>query len=897
MEMGEIRPEELADDRMVPVDTDMRHALAAFLDGHVRDITQAWIARARADESFARPYLDREPGQPAQASSLVALAEHVREGGHDMHLPAHVQWFQRWHETGMGRADIRGQFHALRDITREALDATSEFPEADKSALRLLLEAAVRNLRLETSEFESRRLLAEALDDRRRYESLFHTSADAIIIVDLDSLQVLEANPEAERLLERGHEELLSLALDQVHGDLPLILPALLEGRPDNRVPTYNLPLRQRDGSLVVTAVNASALQYSGHRAAQVHLRDVTERVRFREELERRAEALQTELSGQLAELERMGTFLENVINALPSRVLVLDENLTVLHANTAYLMQRGLDREEVIGKPIGAVFPGELLGEAGLQEAMENTLATGDRVRWAGFRQRTADHAERILNIGLDPCPGVHGERYLLVTLEDVTERHRQLYERSIMHQIVQAMLGLQDLPRLLHAILTGITAGGAVGLGFNRAIMLLVDEEEGVLRAEMAVGPENAEEAARVWSELSGHRTMAEFLAEYDHLPPPARRPLQHLVDQLVFPLADDATLPVLAAASKQTIHVLDAAYDERVPDKLREVLGTDEFVVAPMVVQDMVIGVAIADNSISRQPIHLIDVQLLTALANHAALAIQSAWLYAQAERRADELAEAYAQLEAATERLVRSETLAAIGEVTAIVAHEIRNPLSTIGGFANMLRRRAEEPEIVKRNADIISGEVRKLEGILSELLDFSKPTKLRLEPCVLADLVAASVTTAQGRLENNHAAVQVEVSGDLPPLMLDGRQMQQVISNLIINAADAMPEGGTITVSARREDDTVTLAVADTGQGIPAHHLDQIFDHFFTTKPTGTGLGLALAKKIVEDHGARLDVASVEGVGSTFSIIFTLGEGGVRVAAAPPAEFPETSERG
>lgn len=895
--MSSERQEELADDRFVPVGLGERETLARFLEMQGRQITEQWLARSRANEAVAMPYTAPSPEDGEEVEvSLLALIEHVREGGHDMHLPAHVAWLQRWHETGMGRGNIRDHFHALRDATLEALERTDSIAESDKRPLRMLLEAAVRNLRLETSEYETRRLLAEAVSERQRYQGLFDTSADSIVIVDLESLDILDVNPAAERLLERTRSELQGLSLRALHDDLPLILPGLLSPRPDGRTPTYNLPLRRRDGSLMVVAVNATTLEYGGHRASQILMRDITERVRFREELARRADELQEQVSGQVSELERLGTFLENIIDALPARLLVLDENLKVLHANQAYLQERR-NSEQVAGRHITEVFPRELLEDAGLLQQMRNTLETGARLRWSAYRQPTPDHNERLLDIAIEPCPGAEGQRYLLVTLEDVTERQRQFYARLVLHHIVEAMLGVRDVDRLVHTLLTGITAGGAVGLGFNRAVVLLADEDAGVLRAQQGIGPESPEEAGRVWSELSTHLTLEQFLADYEHLPPPDQRPLHAMIERLVFPLDDPDNLPALAVHSRETVHVLDAATDPRVPAALAEALGADEFVVAPMVAQDRIIGVAIADNNINQQTIHGPDVELLTALTNQAALAIDGATFYAQAKRRADELQEAYSKLEAATERLVRSEALAAIGEVTAIVAHEIRNPLSTIGGFARMLRRRSDEAEIVKRNARIIEEEVSKLEDILSGLLDFSKPSRPRLEACSLADIIHASITSIQGRRERGDFELVEEISEDLPLVPVDCHQMEQVISNLIINALDAMPYGGKVTVGARQEGQQVILSVSDTGMGIPAHHLEQIFDHFFTTKPTGTGLGLALAKKIVEDHGARLDVTSEEGVGSTFSVIFNLDGGGAATPAALSMSEPGDTGKG
>ncbi|MHB8995005.1 MAG: ATP-binding protein [Armatimonadota bacterium] len=879
--------EKLTDDRLLCVARDQRRELADFLLDHAEEITATWSRRASDDPVFAPPQVATERGE-TQAPSLLALVEHLEAAGPDVHLPAHGAWLARWHEAGTGRANVRDHFHALRDVAIHALQMTDRIPEAEKAALVSLLEAAVRNLRLETSEVETRHLLAEAVEARRQFEGLFENAVDAIIIGEIEQETVLAANPAAAALLEMPREQMQASKLGDLQPELPAFVhQQVSEENPDLRKPQL-LPLRTANGLVRVIEVNAAPVEYYGQHAVQMFLRDVTERVRFNEELQRRAEQLQSQLSGQLQAVQHLQVFLDNVINALPARLLVLDENLRILHANSAYLRQRRLAQEEVEGEHISTVFPAALLEDAGLRQAMENTLRTGDRVRWAGFRQATEDHAERILNIGLDPCPGVSGERNLLVTIEDVTERHRQLYERSILHQIVQAMLGMRDLPRLLHAILTGITAGGAVGLGFNRALLMLADDHRGLLQAEMAVGPENAAHAGQIWSQLAEHRTLSEFLTAFDNLPPPEEQPLRSIVERLSFPLSDTSILPMLAAANRETVYVMDASNDPRVPPELHAVLGADEFVVAPMVVQDKVIGVAIADNSINHQRISQTDVQLLTALANHAALAIDSARVYAQEQRRADELDEAYRKLEAATERMVRSEALAAIGEVTAIVAHEIRNPLSTIGGFGKMLQRSADNVDIVRRNAGIIVEEVAKLESILGELLDFTRPARLHFATCSFREVVEDSLQAVQQRAAARKAEIVLDVPEDLPTVAMDCGQMQQVISNLIINAVDAIPEGGKVVINGRHVDDSVKLSVTDNGQGIPASHLDQIFDTFFTTKPTGTGLGLALAKKVIEDHGATLSVASQEGIGTTFTITFEAEEN------LPSAELPGES---
>ncbi len=570
-----------------------------------------------------------------------------------------------------------------------------------------------------------------------------------------------------------------------------------------------------------------------------------------------------------------MPTFWECVLSELPIRLLVLDTDLNIVYANAAYCQLRGLPAEEVIGKNIAQVFPDTILKEAGLAEAMHATLRTGQRVRWSGYRQPTADHTERIIDIRLDRCSS-HDPPHLLLTIEDVTDRHRQVYQQRILQQITQAMLGIVELPRLLHAILTGLTAGGAAGLGFNRAILLLIDEEEQMLRAEMAVGPESAEQAGQIWADIAQrHYTLEDFLADYDSLPPPSERPLHNLVQQLVFPMDETDILPMSAIAARQTVHVKPTDSDQRTAQKLCQLMGSEEFVVAPLVVKDKAIGAIIACNAITGQPISEPDVQLLTGLANHAALAIDSAHTYEELRRRVEELDSAYRQLEAAQQEVVRAEKLSTIGQVTAVVAHEIRNPLTTIGGFARAISRHPDNAQRIKRDADIIIEEVQRLEAILQNLLDFTQPAKPDLVLHDVKPLIENIGEIVRQDAEAYDVVVHIDIPAGLPEIYLDENQLHQVILNLTRNSLEAMLDGGELYIGAQRSDDGIEIRITDTGEGIPEEHINQIFDTFFTTKRTGTGLGLTLTQGIVREHGGELHVHSQPGEGSTFVITFPI----------------------
>jgi len=222
--------------------------------------------------------------------------------------------------------------------------------------------------------------------------------------------------------------------------------------------------------------------------------------------------------------------------------------------------------------------------------------------------------------------------------------------------------------------------------------------------------------------------------------------------------------------------------------------------------------------------------------------------------------------------------RSQRLAAVGSLAAGVAHEIRNPLSSLKGFATYFRQRyGGVPEDVKV-ADIMIQEVDRLNRVITELLEFSRPMELKRKATDLAGLVRHALGTIEGQARERAIAVQSHLPPSIPRAFIDPDRMTQVFLNLFLNALAAMDRGGVLTVgTARQDDDTLRVSVADTGTGIRKEDLGRVFDPYFTTKPSGTGLGLAIVHRIVEAHGGEIRLESEPGKGTTFTILLPIGE--------------------
>ena len=210
------------------------------------------------------------------------------------------------------------------------------------------------------------------------------------------------------------------------------------------------------------------------------------------------------------------------------------------------------------------------------------------------------------------------------------------------------------------------------------------------------------------------------------------------------------------------------------------------------------------------------------------------------------------------------------LSELGEMSAGVAHELRNSMSVISGYAKLLGKKVDESN--RPTVDAIVAEIGSMDKVISELLAFAKPAVLNMERTDLVEIVKDAVRSVVA--EGGPVRVSID-AGDALFVKADDILLKQALSNILINAVDAMPRGGEIFIKLTRMRDKAELSIRDTGPGIPAEIVKKIFLPFFTTRPEGTGLGLALAQKIMVGHGGGIEVVSKEGEGTAFLITLPL----------------------
>ncbi len=226
-----------------------------------------------------------------------------------------------------------------------------------------------------------------------------------------------------------------------------------------------------------------------------------------------------------------------------------------------------------------------------------------------------------------------------------------------------------------------------------------------------------------------------------------------------------------------------------------------------------------------------------------------------------------------------RIAQQEHLSALGNLAASVAHEIRNPLNAISMGLQRLKaefRPTQDEEQYSRFVELMRGEVRRLNGIVEQFLSLARPLDLKLEAVRGDELLRELALLTESDAKSSQVEIRVAAPANLSPVKADRNYLKQVLLNLILNAIQAMPDGGTLTLEAETSRSNLILTVADTGVGIRPDILPRIFEPYFTTKPDGSGLGLSVARRIAQAHGGEVTLESEPGRGSRFRITLPLG---------------------
>ena len=219
----------------------------------------------------------------------------------------------------------------------------------------------------------------------------------------------------------------------------------------------------------------------------------------------------------------------------------------------------------------------------------------------------------------------------------------------------------------------------------------------------------------------------------------------------------------------------------------------------------------------------------------------------------------------------EKLRQAEHLSAIGEMTAGISHEIRNPLGIIKSSAQLLKKKMEKLEAKTIIPDIIVEESTRLDNIITDFLDFAKPKTPDLHLCRVENIIEKNISYLTPQIEDNNFTIIREISGNLPEILADSSMLYQAFLNILINAFQSMKNNGSITIRVGHNSGSIVINFIDTGEGVPDEVLKKVWTPFFTTKDTGTGLGLGIVKNMIESHNGTITITNEQSKGANVEI--------------------------
>lgn len=439
--------------------------------------------------------------------------------------------------------------------------------------------------------------------------------------------------------------------------------------------------------------------------------------------------------------------------------------------------------------------------------------------------------------------------ERYALLS----GESERKLKETTALLHIAQALHSTLQINELPHVILSAAVMEG--GGGFARALLFLANERSRLLRGMLGV---TRESAGLVFPSRDGrprweNPLLSDSILEAQH------RSAASLLAK-TYSLNMDGEHPLARAARLGRVVLVND------PAGISPAWPVP-FACVPLSNQHGTYGVLLLDNHEKGTSLDPEALRFLELFAKQAGSALDKVMLLSR-------LKAAHRDLLETQERLLQGERLAALGEMSASLAHELRNPLVAIGGYAQRLVRRITGDSDAHAAAEIIARETRCLEEMLKQILDFSKKQFLCLDECWVEEEIDQALELVDDLLGQNAIKLVREKNPKLPVIVADRQKLRQVLVNLFTNACHAMSHGGTLWISTRttnlRGETAVEIRVEDTGGGISSEVLRNIFNPFFSTKEQGTGLGLSISHRIVEHHRGLIEVYNTER-GARFSL--------------------------
>jgi two-component system sensor histidine kinase HydH len=391
-------------------------------------------------------------------------------------------------------------------------------------------------------------------------------------------------------------------------------------------------------------------------------------------------------------------------------------------------------------------------------------------------------------------------------------------------------------DVDEILKLVLEGVIKN----IGFDRARLYMVNEKRHLLECKMAVGIDEGK------------------------------------IKEMTLPLDPEESVVARSIFEKQPFIIPDASGDLRVNPVLKKKLNLQSLVVIPLLAKEKALGAIAADHVEPGKNITRETLESVMTFAQQAGLAIHNAFMYQElkafSQQMEEKIQKTTADLRKTEAQLIRSEKLAASGQLAAGIAHEIRNPLTSINILIQSIKQHLPSETPHREDFQVIEEEIHRINEIVDHFLQFAKPASPHLEKSEVTSLFEETLQLLRPQIKKLQISVEKDFRS-LPFITIDNEQIKQVIFNLLMNAIQAMPGGGQLRLRGEvsKDGQWIQLSIQDSGVGIPPEDMDKLFDPFFSTKEGGMGLGLSIAHRIIDQHHGKIEVESSPGEGTLFTI--------------------------
>jgi len=475
--------------------------------------------------------------------------------------------------------------------------------------------------------------------------------------------------------------------------------------------------------------------------------------------------------------------------------------------------------------------------------------------------RQRAEEQVKR-LNIELEKR--VAERTVQLQRLAD--QNNHKLMELSLLNRFSSINLSTLRLNNLAYLILATLTSNEHKF--FDRAILFMVNERSKTLQGMFGV-QRGVEEFP-----LHGYGENMEWKISADEMESQYNSELSQLVRSCRLELVRGDGTIYRAVSEKKVFKVSAPSGREAATSGLYRFFGEGSYAIMPLNEKGRVFGLVLVDNPLSGREITRDDLRFLRLFSKSAGIAIENLMLFTRVE-------EANRKLNEAQDQLTHGERLATIGEMAAGIAHELKGPMVSIGGFARRLARSMRKGSPEAQYVATIIEEGQRLEKLLTDILSFSKKTTICYDRCSIHEVVDGALAIVSHALERCRVSLVTSYPRKEIFFYGDCQQLKQVFINLFNNALEIMQDGGELRVGVSSAvlggEKAVVVKVADSGSGIPPGLMNNIFNPFFTTKTSGTGLGLPIAGRIVSNHGGKIRVKNLADGGAEFAVILPCRE--------------------